>query len=140
MREATSQFAPTPALPPAGLLDQWCLGRLSRGLAGAPVRVSLWNGLTAVLGKGRPVATVFVQDRSTLLRLLLRPALEFGEAYAAGRLRVDGNLVEMLAGVNRALAGRPYQRAGSRPSAPTRQNSRDNVHVHYDLGNDFYAL
>ena len=30
MRPAVGQFAPTPASPPAGLIDHWCLTRLSR--------------------------------------------------------------------------------------------------------------
>jgi cyclopropane-fatty-acyl-phospholipid synthase len=86
------------------------------------------------------VATVFIKDRATLMRLLVRPALEFGEAYAADRLRVDGDLVEMLAGVNHALAGRPYQHPWTHTSSAKAGAARENVHVHYDLGNDFYAL
>ena len=140
MRPPTSHLVPGPAFPPAGLIDQWCLSRISRALAGAPVRLKLWNGMATTLGPEPVPATVLIKDRGTLVRLLMRPALEFGEAYAAGRLQVDGDLVEMLAGVNEALAGRPYQHPWTRASAPSRHASRDNVHVHYDLGNDFYAL
>jgi cyclopropane-fatty-acyl-phospholipid synthase len=69
-----------------------------------------------------------------------RPALAFGEAYAAGRVVVDGDLPRMLEVINRALAGRPYQRRVPRQAAASPTDSRHNVHVHYDLGNDFYRL
>jgi len=140
MPPAAGQFAPAPASPPIGLIDHWCLTRLSRALWGAPVRVELWNGMIATLGDAPPVATVFIKDRPTLMRLLVRPALAFGEAYVADRLRVDGDLVEMLAGVNHALAGRPYQHPWTGASGASASDARENVHVHYDLGNDFYAL
>jgi cyclopropane-fatty-acyl-phospholipid synthase len=121
-----------------GLVDEWCLSRLSRLLHGAPVRLELWNDECAA-PPVPPVATVVVKDRATLVRLLLRPALAFGEAYSAGRLVVKGDLVRLLEAVNRALAGRPYE-AGARRVPATPASAKDNVHVHYDLGNDFYRL
>jgi cyclopropane-fatty-acyl-phospholipid synthase len=71
---------------------------------------------------------------------VLRPALEFGEAYAAGRLAVDGDLVAGLESVNRALRGQPYQHRAPRPHRLSPVDSRENVHAHYDLGNQFYRL
>src|SRR5579864_748124 len=121
-----------------GLVDEWCLSKLSRLLNGAPVRLQLWNDESATPAMPT-VATVLVKDRATLVRLLLRPALAFGEAYSAGRLVVKGDLVRLLEAVNRALAGRPYEPGARRvPATPT--SAKDNVHVHYDLGNDFYRL
>jgi cyclopropane-fatty-acyl-phospholipid synthase len=47
--------------------------------------------------------------------------------------------VSLLEGVNRALAGRPFQRSVWHGHDNTRAISRRNVR-HYDLGNDFYRL
>jgi cyclopropane-fatty-acyl-phospholipid synthase len=71
--------------------------------------------------------------------LLLHPALAFGEAYTAGRVSVD-HLSAFLESTNRALAGRPYQWHAPRFPRISRRASADNVHAHYDLGNDFYRL
>jgi cyclopropane-fatty-acyl-phospholipid synthase len=121
-------------------LDAWCLERVARGLGEVPIQVQLWDGTAAELSPAPPIATVVIGDRPTLFRLLWRPALEFGEAYSAGRLTVRGDLVGMIVSLNRALSGRPYQRRTPRVPSATRSAARENVHVHYDLGNDFYRL
>jgi cyclopropane-fatty-acyl-phospholipid synthase len=120
--------------------DGWCLSRLSRALAGSPVRFRLWDGVTEAVAGAAPVATIVIHDRGTLLRLLVQPALAFGESYTTGRLTIQGDLVALLEGVNRALAGRPFQRSARRGRRISRAGSRRNVHRHYDLGNDFYRL
>jgi cyclopropane-fatty-acyl-phospholipid synthase len=127
----TAGFAP-------GFFDDWCLSRLATFLHGAPVRLELWN--KSAIDPALPrVATVVIKDRGTLLRLLRRPALEFGEAYSAGRLVVKGDLVCLLEAVNKALAGRPLE-PPMRRAAATTAAARENVHQHYDLGNEFYRL
>ena len=139
MRVKAHPFTSNLVLRPLDALDRWCLSRLASTLRGSPVRLRLWNGANIALGDATPVATVVVHDRVTLVRLLTQTALGFGEAYATGRLTVQGDLVRMLEGVNRALAGRPFQGARQSRSA-SRAAARHNVHVHYDLGNDFYRL
>jgi cyclopropane-fatty-acyl-phospholipid synthase len=91
------------------------------------------------------VATIHFRDRWTLARVVLQPALEFGEAYSDGRLDVEGDLVQALVAMYRAAPGRPAGgRLGEwwarvkRAHRPTASHS--NVHHHYDLGNDFYRL
>jgi cyclopropane-fatty-acyl-phospholipid synthase len=109
-------------------------------LTGADLRVQLWDGRSIVLSDRLPVATVVIGDRATLVRLLYRTDLEFGEAYSAGRLEVQGNLVAAIDAIDRALAGRPFQRRRPRARRIAPSSSRHNVHTHYDLGNDFYRL
>jgi cyclopropane-fatty-acyl-phospholipid synthase len=123
-------------------IDRWCLARLAAELAGAAIVVRLWNGLSVALSDRPPVASVLIGDRGTLLRLVFHPELEFGEAYTAGRLEVQGDLTRLFETANRAMAAheRPAWRGwiahlltGASLSA-----ARRNVHHHYDLGNDFY--
>ena len=129
-----------PRLSSGHVLEHWALGRLVRAFRGAPVRLELWDGSTAHFSDAPPVATVRVADRATLLSLVVRPALAFGEAYAAGRITVDGDLVQLLVAVNHALANRPYPGAAHRDSRITPARARRNVHSHYDIGNEFYRL
>jgi cyclopropane-fatty-acyl-phospholipid synthase len=118
---------------------------VQRELAGAPVVVRLWNGQSVALGDDPPVASVSIRDRRTLLGLVLRPELEFGEAYTDGRLEVQGDLAQLFDATNRAVAAHGRRRGwrtrlaraltGASPS-----DARRNIHQHYDLGNDFYRL
>jgi cyclopropane-fatty-acyl-phospholipid synthase len=98
-----------------------------------------------VAGDGSSPFVVRIGDRATLWRLMLNPELEFGEAYSAGRIEVAGDLVALLEQVHRVPPAGSLRRATSAVlNRPTRSNSRsgsrENIHAHYDLGNDFYSL
>jgi cyclopropane-fatty-acyl-phospholipid synthase len=71
--------------------------------------------------------------------------LRFGDAYADGRIEVDGDLLELVESVFRTPADGWIARTGTRwrrlrRRHNSRSRARANVHHHYDLGNDFYAL
>lgn len=121
-------------------LDDWCLSAMARRLAGAHLRIQLWDGRSVLVSDHPPVATIVIRDRPTLVRLLVSTDVAFGEAYSAGRLDVQGDLVAALETINRAFGGRPFQRRRRRARRITQASSRHNVHTHYDLGNDFYRL
>ena len=140
MRARTGSVTPGAAWTAVGTFEEWCLARIRQALAGASLRVQLWDGRSIRLSDHLPVATVVVRDRWTLVRLLVDSDVAFGEAYARGRIEVQGDLVAALETIDRACAGRPFQRRRplARPIAPGA--SRHNVHTHYDLGNQFYRL
>jgi len=85
-----------------------------------------------------------------LYRLLYKPTRTFGELFSAGRVSVRGDLVRTLELLYTGLAG--LERNGStsrrlarrlvakRARPNTLDGSRDNIHSHYDLGNEFYEL
>jgi cyclopropane-fatty-acyl-phospholipid synthase len=129
---------------PARAFDRWLLSLLHTSLGDAPVRLVLWDG-TDHLPPARPVATLQVRDRKTLIGMLLDPDLNVGEAYASGRLEVEGDLVAVNEVVFRALqqggyaATLPWWRFSGAGGHGLRA-SRDNIHHHYDIGNDFYRL
>jgi cyclopropane-fatty-acyl-phospholipid synthase len=125
---------------PASRIDRWCLARLAAAFAGAPVVVELWDGTRMQLGPEPLAGTVHVEDRGTLVRLLLQPDLAFGEAYTAGRLKVERDLAGLITAINRAMAGRWPVRPKRHDGAASPDSARSNVHVHYDIGNDFYQL
>jgi len=122
-------------------LDQWCLTRLGRAFAGAPMRLQLWNGLGVSMSDGPIVGTLVVRDRATLRRLVIDPPeLAFGEGFTAGRIEVQGDLPRLLEAINRALADRWPAPPARRQAAAAPASARHNVHLHYDLGNAFYRL
>jgi cyclopropane-fatty-acyl-phospholipid synthase len=89
-----------------------------------------------------------IMGRPALWRLMLNPTLHFGDLYAAGEIKVDGDLVRFLEHVYVAVVNGRRGRGSSlwrlwrdRKPGPTHARAaRANIQQHYDLGNDFYAL
>lgn len=126
--------------------ERWLARKLLELSGRPPVAVRLWSGEEIDAAGTTPVARVWLRDRGALYRLLLHPDLHFGDLYSTGRLEVEGDLVHFLTEVGyrteHAVPG-PLKKLRdllSRPRANTLAGSRDNIHHHYDLGNDFYRL
>jgi cyclopropane-fatty-acyl-phospholipid synthase len=142
--EAEAVSSPRPRQAGRHWLDRWCLDRMAASFKGVPVQVRLWNGLTASLSDAPPVASIHIGDRGTLVRLLVQPELEFGEAYTAGRLQVRGDLTSLFDVTNRAVASHTPPswsvRLSRRLVGASMMGARGNIRRHYDLGNAFYRL
>ena len=122
--------------------DGWLLRAVATRIEPATVRLAL-GFASARASADPPVATIRFRDRKTLLALVLDPVGRFGDAFAAGRVEVEGDLVAALDSVYRALESKPRSFSPGKllryvPHTPDRD--RDNVHHHYDLGNEFYRL
>jgi cyclopropane-fatty-acyl-phospholipid synthase len=148
----TTQRMAEPALhaggtsaPPASGLERWLLRTLMAALPRAGYSVVLWDGSSAGEDTG---LRVLIRDRAALWQVVRDPALHFGDLYSAGRIAVEGDLVTFLERTYAALvAGRsgstsPLWRLWSdvTPHSRSIAAARDNISLHYDLGNDFYAL
>ena len=113
-------------------------------------QISLRLGDSALVspeGK-KPVATIVIRDHRSVLKMLLDPQLGFGEAYTAGRVEVQGSLVDALEAVFHAMSGREMRNAYARIASPLlsflQRNSvpgaRKNIQRHYDLDTEFFRL
>lgn len=128
-------------------LDEALVRLILQGFRGVPVGFVLWDGTRLPARVKDPVAWLRVHDRQALIRVALNPDLQVGELYSAGRLDVDGSLVDLAEAVYRFAHGSTAQnplaallRHVNRPRGNRRHQSRDNIRHHYDLGNDFYRL
>lgn len=129
-------------------IDARLIRRLVRFLGNPPIAFRLWNGEQIVPEGAESVPTIEIGDRATLLGIVRDPLLRFGDAYSEGRAEVHGNLVQALeavyhAGRKNGAKGGTLRRLASllqRPSANSLTGSRDNIHHHYDIGNEFYSL
>ncbi len=128
-------------------IDARLLRRLLRSVGDPAIEFQLhWSGervSSAAAARGR----VCIRDRHTLLKLLRDPQIQFGDAYSAGKIEVEGDLVDfMMVLFQMFSAPQPRSltaRIGSCIHVPRRKTlagSRDDIHKHYDLGNDFYSL
>lgn len=116
--------------------------------AGRPaIALVLWNGEEIYQGSIPPIARALVRDRSAFYRLLRNPSLHFGDLYSAGRIEIEGDLVDFLVATyqsmsdqQRGVLTRLHKLVTPRPRANTLRGSRANIHHHYDIGNPFYEL
>jgi cyclopropane-fatty-acyl-phospholipid synthase len=129
-------------------LDYWLLSKLRSLLGNPPVEFAVRSG-TRVAPGGAPIARVTFASRATLASILADPWLRFGDAYSDGRVTIEGDLVGLLESVYHASGMGGGKRASllRRAGGALRRRhlnsfaaSRDNIHHHYDIGNDFYTL
>ena len=151
--EAVVSQRPPDAPPQAGTnakqsAEAGLLRNLLKFFGDPPVEVVLWTGERIPSPHTEPVARLRFVDRRALFGLVRDPQLRFGDAYSEGSLEIEGDLVKLLELVYRGSAAgearrsvlRGLSRLLHRPRSNTLARSRDNIHHHYDIGNDFYTL
>jgi len=123
------------------------LARLLDYLGKPPLEFILWNGEHIAPAGIGVVARVRVSNRATLLGILADPQMRFPDAYSEGRIEIEGDLVQLLEAVYHAGRSSPQPSALRRlveslhrPHVNTLSGSRENIHHHYDISNDFYSL
>ncbi|MFO1425410.1 MAG: cyclopropane-fatty-acyl-phospholipid synthase family protein [Steroidobacteraceae bacterium] len=130
-------------------LDQRLLGALLRAVGSPPMELQLGeDGASArPEGSDEPIARVRIRDRAALLDILGHPRVGFADAYADGRVEIEGDLVRLLEAIYRHEPGSAVARfaARLRQRVPRRRHAalasaRENIHHHYDIGNAFYSL
>lgn len=127
---------------------KWLLRKLYSSMGRPALRMSMETGESVAPTVMPALAGLVIADDATLLRLCFEPDVAFGEAYAEGRLRIEGDLPALLEVAYGALAKAAppglLRRAASKwlrwQQRNTLQGSRRNIHAHYDLSNDFYRL
>ncbi|MCC7463649.1 MAG: class I SAM-dependent methyltransferase [Gammaproteobacteria bacterium] len=148
----SSNGAPAP-LAAGETLETRLLRRILQGVGNPRIELVLWNGAVVRpdAAQGAPLNRVLIKDRATLYGLMRDTQVHFGDAFSAGRIEIEGDLVQLLESVYRAatpqlrrgvlarLVGRLHAGA-RRPRQNTLAGSRENIHHHYDIGNEFYSL
>ncbi|MGA9573378.1 MAG: cyclopropane-fatty-acyl-phospholipid synthase family protein [Lysobacterales bacterium] len=139
-----------PALPSGRVnsLDRLVANQLLKFLGQPAIRMVLWDGSTVASDVTEPLATLIFRDRGSLYLTIKRPELHWGDLYSQGRVDVEGDLVALLDSVYRGLQtnidrgwldllNKLRTHGKIRNSLP---RAADNIHHHYDIGNDFYRL
>ena len=129
-------------------LDHLTAKKLLQFIGQPPINFVLWDGSKVPPYIDDPVATLYFRDRASLYLTLLRPELHWGDLYSDGRVGVEGDLAGLLDAVYRGLergtgwAWLKWLNAslGHRKIRNTFSRAADNIHHHYDIGNDFYRL
>ncbi|MES1981901.1 MAG: cyclopropane-fatty-acyl-phospholipid synthase family protein [Pseudomonadota bacterium] len=132
---------------PVFAAEKSLLTRMMRSIGNPPVQVVLWDGQEITNENGHAIARVLIRDRAALLKLIINPELYFGELYAAQRVEVQGNLLDFIDATYQVwpLRGpdtieRKILTLFNHAGQNTLHEARNNIHHHYDIGNDFYKL
>ncbi len=127
--------------------DRWLLRAMMRVVGRPNVRFSLWDG-EAVHDPGlSAVGALTIPNRATLLRICKSPEITFADSYVDGSLTMEGDpigiLVEIASANRRAMPRDSLRRRlinlVNRPRGTSKQKAKENIHSHYDLGNEFYS-
>src|ERR1700752_2201606 len=85
-------------------MDEWLLEKVYRAAGQPSVRLGFRSSADVSPKDALPVANIVIQDRKTLLCLLLDPEAEFGDAYSQGRITLEGDLVSALEILYRSMS------------------------------------
>lgn len=143
-----SPVSPAARPAPFAALQRAVARRVLASVPGAPFSLVLPDGREVRQPGVIPSARLRFRDAGALLGMIGPEAeVHFGDCYAAGRIDVEGDLLEDVLvpvfqapkpdGIGRQL-GQAWRRMRRRTNSL--RGSRDHIHHHYDLGNDFYAL
>ncbi|WP_428681954.1 class I SAM-dependent methyltransferase [Sphingopyxis sp.] len=139
------------ALAPASFFHRQ-LDRIDAGLAFGTLEGQLPDGSVRILGgRGKgPTAVVHLKSWAALVRLALSGSVGWYRAWEAGEWSSPDPVplfdLFMRNGETLGNEGRSrgplrwFHRAAHFLNRNSRAGSRRNIHAHYDLGNDFYAL
>ncbi len=118
-----------------------------RRLPTGGVTLKWWDGTEESFGPDRPVATITVHDPSALTRMVRDVRLGVGEAYMDGLIDIEGNLHDLILLANqqrgifpKALQGPLKALVRGFGITTSQARAKQDIHAHYDLGNDFYRL
>ena len=144
-RPKKSGVAPTPSENRSRNYERYLLCRVLDAMGSPRFAVALWDGFKVSPKDAAPVATVNVHSRSALKQLLRQGDMGFGDAFSNGGISVEGDLVAMLVAAftvpePKGIAAVVKSLQQRKPRANTKDGSRENIHHHYDIGNDFYRL
>lgn len=132
----------------ASAIEKWLVKKLLLILGKPHIFIALPDGTKISVCDTKPSTGMRILDRTTLWQFIANPGLNFGEAFSDGRIQVKGDLVSFLQNI---ITTRPKKHEKKRLShfllQGLRKNpqnslgqSQDNIHHHYDIGNDFYKL
>ncbi len=130
-------------------LDRWLVRKMLAVVGNPPVRIFLWDGVEATPPCDTPVAELVYSDREALIKTILNPELHWGDLYSNGRVLFAGDMVAFLQTIYQGISRQQKTRSllrrfvlwlGNRRIFNSTDRARDNVHHHYDIGNDFYRL
>ena len=129
-------------------LDRWLVTKMLDVVGNPPVRISLWDGVEVTPACDYPIAVLVYRDRAALLKTIINPELHWGDLYCSGRVVFEGHMAEFMQVIYKGISGKGEPGLlrrfviwlGHRRIFNSFDKAKENIHHHYDIGNDFYKL
>lgn len=114
------------------------MDKLFAGMKSVPFQVNYWDGSSALYGHGDSQFSITFKEKVSFSKWLKDPVMSFGEAYMDGTIEIDGTIEDVieLATKNRSQ----IWKKNILPKGISLRKQKDNIHHHYDVGNDFFSL
>jgi cyclopropane-fatty-acyl-phospholipid synthase len=149
--ERASEKAPVKAAEEARAgrsIEARLVERLLSLLGNPAVEFLLWTGERVCGRPGEKLKQLHIKDRGTLFTLFKDSQVGFGDAFSEGRVTIEGDLVAFLETLYQSMPRgsaeqsllRRFMSRRRGPRANTLGGSRENIHRHYDIGNEFYKM
>ena len=128
--------------------ERWMAEKFLAMAGNPPLAMDLWGTETVKSDHANIQYRLRVADRAALYELMSNPNLALGDLYTEGRVELEGHLPDLLTDLYWTL-DRTYEQLplflrllwrNQSPRSTSLSAARDNIHHHYDLGNDFYQL
>lgn len=130
------------------MLDKEVYNQLFKQSFSQKTEVTYWNGSTKVYGDkdaaGDAVFKIKFNEKIPVATLMHNASLALGEAYMDKKVEIDGNIQALIYDVyNHAdgfLRNSKFRKWLPTNEKHTKKQSKEDIHSHYDLGNEFYNL
>ena len=128
--------------------DRWLALAMMDVVGNPRGTLRLWDGKDVTPPVDDPVALILYGSRIAMWKTIINPELHWGDLYCNGQLELEGDLAGFLEIIYSNLRsngkGGPVRRLikwlGHRRIANSHARAKENIHHHYDIGNDFYRL
>jgi len=128
--------------------DRWLARAMLDVVGNPPCTLRLWDKVDVNPPVKNPVAVILYRNRLAMLKTIMNPELHWGDLYCGGQIDFAGDLTRFLeiiyrninANRNSSVLRRLLCWLGHRRIANTQARAEENIHHHYDIGNDFYEL
>nr|WP_312577581.1 cyclopropane-fatty-acyl-phospholipid synthase family protein [Sedimentibacter sp.] len=105
-----------------------------------PFQIKFWDGEVENYGDGESEFKIIINSPLSKSEIMKDPSMALGEAYMMNKINIDGDLqkiIEYIYENNKSLLS--SINVTENPSNNIK-NNKNNIHYHYDIGNDFYKL
>lgn len=117
---------------------------LFNDLFSVPCEIKFWDGEIVKIGKGDSRFRIIFNERIYKREIFRDASLVFGEGYMTKKIEIEGDLQEVIEAIycnkNNLIHKTSKKSKLFKKISNNIKKSKDNVHFHYDIGNDFYRL
>ncbi len=111
-----------------------------------PIDVVYWDGTKKGYNQedGEAKTTIYINEKIPMQDIYQNASLALGEAYMDKKIDIDGSIEDIIwtayENANSFLRDASYMKWLPKEKKNTKRQSQEDIHSHYDLGNDFYKL